>query len=115
MDADSDFVQQKQQNSRESLGRQGIWKRGTTMKYLISTNSWLTSVPPPFVKLRTGFVKLWTGFDMLKSFADWLVFTIMGLTPGTRSGEALDFFIYDMLKIFLLLTTIIFVVAITAC
>ena len=49
---------------------------------------------------------------MLKSFADYIVFTLIGLVPGSRSGEALDFFIYDTLKIFLLLTTIIFVVAI---
>ncbi|MHB8056930.1 MAG: permease [Desulfuromonadaceae bacterium] len=49
---------------------------------------------------------------MIKQFADWLVFEAMGLVPGTRSGEALNFFIYDTLKIFLLLTTIIFVVAI---
>ncbi|HIJ87449.1 MAG TPA: permease [Desulfuromonadales bacterium] len=49
---------------------------------------------------------------MLKSFADYIVFTIIGLVPGSRLGEALDFFIYDTLKIFLLLTTIIYVVAI---
>ena len=49
---------------------------------------------------------------MLKTFADYIVFTLMGLTPGSRSGEALNFFIYDTLKIFLLLSTIIFVVAI---
>jgi uncharacterized membrane protein YraQ (UPF0718 family) len=49
---------------------------------------------------------------MLKQFADWLVFSTIGLIPGSRSGEALNFFIYDTLKIFLLLTTIIFVVAI---
>lgn len=49
---------------------------------------------------------------MLKSFADYIVFTTIGLIPGSRAGEALDFFIYDTLKIFLLLTTIIFVVAI---
>lgn len=49
---------------------------------------------------------------MLKQFADWLVFETIGLVPGSRSGEALNFFIYDTLKIFLLLTTIIFVVAI---
>ena len=49
---------------------------------------------------------------MLKSFADYVVFTILGLIPGSHSGEALDFFIYDTLKIFLLLTTIIYVVAI---
>ena len=49
---------------------------------------------------------------MLKSFADYVVFNIIGLIPGSRAGEALNFFIYDTLKIFLLLTTIIFVVAI---
>src|SRR5512140_3674005 len=49
---------------------------------------------------------------MLKLFADYLVFTLIGLVPGTRAGEALDFFIYDTLKIFLLLAAIIFVVAV---
>ena len=49
---------------------------------------------------------------MIKPFADYLTFTLMGLTPGSRSGEALNFFIYDTIKIFLLLCTIIFVVAI---
>lgn len=49
---------------------------------------------------------------MLKNLADYIVFTMIGLVPGSRSGESLNFFIYDTLKIFLLLTTIIFVVAI---
>lgn len=49
---------------------------------------------------------------MLKSFADYIVFNLIGLIPGSRLGEALNFFIYDTLKIFMLLTTIIFVVAI---
>ncbi|NTV49548.1 MAG: permease [Geobacteraceae bacterium] len=49
---------------------------------------------------------------MLKQTADYITFDLLGLTPGTRLGEALDFFIYDTTKIFLLLTTIIFVVAI---
>lgn len=49
---------------------------------------------------------------MLKSFADYIVFTLIGLVPGSRSGEALNFFIYDTLKIFLLLAIIIYVVAV---
>jgi uncharacterized protein len=49
---------------------------------------------------------------VLKQFADYLVFTLFSLQPGSRSGEALNFFIYDTVKIFLLLTAIIFVVAI---
>jgi uncharacterized protein len=52
---------------------------------------------------------------MLKSFADYLVFSTLGLAPGSRSGEALDFFIYDTLKIFLLLAAIIFAVALVRC
>lgn len=49
---------------------------------------------------------------MLKSFADYLTFDLIGLAPGSTSGEALDFFVYDTIKIFLLLTAIIFVVAV---
>ena len=51
-------------------------------------------------------------FAVLKNFADYIVFTLIGLVPGSHLGEALNFFIYDTLKIFLLLATIIFVVAI---
>jgi uncharacterized protein len=49
---------------------------------------------------------------MLKNLADSIVFTVMGLDPGSRGGEALDFFIFDTLKIFLLLTTIVYAVAV---
>jgi uncharacterized protein len=49
---------------------------------------------------------------MLKQLADYIVFSLLGLDPATRLAQALDFFIYDTVKIFLLLTTIIFVVAI---
>lgn len=49
---------------------------------------------------------------MLKLMADYIVFSVIGLAPGSRAGEALDFFIYDTVKIFLLLATIIFAVAV---
>lgn len=49
---------------------------------------------------------------MLKEFAGYIVFTVLQLSPGSRPGEALHFFIYDTLKIFLLLAVIIFVVAV---
>lgn len=49
---------------------------------------------------------------MFKPIADYLVFDLFGLTPGTHLGEALNFFIYDTLKIFFLLTVIIYTVAI---
>ena len=48
---------------------------------------------------------------MLKQFAAYVVFNLFGLEPGTHLGEAMNFFIYDTVKVFLLLTVIIFFVA----
>jgi len=47
-----------------------------------------------------------------KSFVDWLVYGVFGLSPATRLGSALNFFIYDLVKVLALLAVIIFVVAI---
>ncbi len=49
---------------------------------------------------------------MLKYAADSLVYQVLGIKQGTMLGEALDFFLYDTIKVFLLLTVIIFVVAV---
>ncbi len=49
---------------------------------------------------------------MLKYIADSLVYGLMGIQLGTRLAEALDFFFYDTMKVFLLLVVIIFGVAI---
>src|SRR5665647_2909223 len=49
---------------------------------------------------------------MIKLFADWLTYSIFNITPQTLLAEAVDFFIYDTIKIFLLLVVIIFVVSI---
>ncbi len=49
---------------------------------------------------------------MLKDFAHFMVYSVFGMAQGTRLADALDFFIYDTIKIFLLLSVIIFVVSI---
>ena len=49
---------------------------------------------------------------MLKAFADWVVYRVFHVSGGSIFGGALNFFIYDTLKIFLLLIVIIFVVSI---
>jgi uncharacterized membrane protein YraQ (UPF0718 family) len=49
---------------------------------------------------------------MLKYLADSLVYRLLGVQPGTRLGDSLNFFFYDIAKVFLLLITIIFVVAV---
>lgn len=40
---------------------------------------------------------------MIQYFADWLVYSVIGLNPATHWGAALNFFIYDTIKITLLL------------
>ena len=49
---------------------------------------------------------------MIKAFADWLTYDIFQLTTGTHLADAVNFFIYDTIKILLMLTAIIFVVSI---
>ena len=39
---------------------------------------------------------------MLKEFADYVTYTLLKLEPTSHLGDALNFFIYDTLKIFLL-------------
>jgi len=49
---------------------------------------------------------------MIKAFADLVTWKLLNLTPGTRLGESVNYFVYDTVKIFIMLAIIIFVVAI---
>jgi uncharacterized membrane protein YraQ (UPF0718 family) len=49
---------------------------------------------------------------MLKWFADMVTYQWFSLTKGSHLADAVNFFIYDTLKIFIMLSVIIFVVAI---
>ena len=49
---------------------------------------------------------------MLKVTIDWLVYKIIGMPKGAIFSEAVDFFLYDTIKIFFLLIFIIFIVSI---
>ncbi len=49
---------------------------------------------------------------MLQAFAQYTVYDLFGMAQGTRLSGALEFFIYDTIKIFLLLSVIIFIVSI---
>ncbi|OMP30478.1 permease [Mangrovimonas sp. DI 80] len=42
-------------------------------------------------------------FNWILQFADWLIYSVFGLAPETHLGKALNFFVYDSLKIGLLL------------
>ncbi len=49
---------------------------------------------------------------MLKAFAFYITYDIVRLERSTRLADALNFFIYDTIKIFLLLAGIIFIVSV---
>ncbi|WP_431160372.1 permease [Flagellimonas beolgyonensis] len=51
-------------------------------------------------------------FDWLEHMAQWLVFDVMGLNPEDHLAKALDFFIYDSIKILLLLFTVVFLMGV---
>lgn len=47
---------------------------------------------------------------MLKELASYVTYGLIRLEHGSRLGDAIEFFIYDTIKIFLLLSVIIFVI-----
>jgi len=50
-------------------------------------------------------------FYFIQIFANWLVYSLLNLQQGSVLGEAINFFIYDSIKIFILLAVIIFAVS----
>lgn len=51
-------------------------------------------------------------FFAVQLFADWVTFGILGLLPDSALALALNFFIYDTIKIFILLSAIMFLVSV---
>jgi len=51
-------------------------------------------------------------FYPIKLLSDWLTFSLFTITPKTLLADAINFFIYDTIKILILLTVIIFAVSI---
>ncbi len=49
---------------------------------------------------------------MIHAVADWLTYNLFQLSSGTHLGGAVNFFIYDVIKILLMLTAIIFAVSV---
>lgn len=51
-------------------------------------------------------------FDWLQHFADWLIYTVFEIGVETKLGTALNFFVYDTIKILILLFFIVFLMGI---
>lgn len=51
-------------------------------------------------------------FDWLQHFADWLIYSVFGIDATSHLGTALNFFVYDVIKILILLFIIVFIMGI---
>jgi uncharacterized protein len=51
-------------------------------------------------------------FDWLQNFADWLIFSLLNIEETSHLGTALNFFVYDVIKILILLFVIVFIMGI---
>lgn len=60
------------------------------------------------IGLGALWLLLW---QVLQPLADWTAFQLFNLTPGSRLGDAVAFFLYDVPKILLLLAGMIFLVS----
>jgi len=49
---------------------------------------------------------------VLLKFSDWLVYGVFGLSPDSHLGASINFFVYDSLKIILLLYVMIFAIGV---
>jgi len=49
-------------------------------------------------------------FTPLQQLADWLVYSVLNIQTGSKLGDALNFFIFDTIKIFILLLIIIYAI-----
>ncbi len=66
-------------------------------------------LPTLVLGLGAVWVLIWY---QLQNWADWLSYSLIGLQHDTRLGESVNFFFYDVPKILMLLTAMIFLVTI---
>ena len=58
-------------------------------------------------------IALWvTAYNIIQPLANWLAYTAIGLSIESHLGESLAFFLYDVPKILLLLSGMVFAISI---
>jgi len=79
----------------------------------ISPSQQNTSSPQRLYLLVAGLVVLWfIAYNAIQPLANWLTYSAIGLSPDSHLGESLAFFLYDVPKILLLLSGMVFVISI---
>lgn len=60
----------------------------------------------------SGAALLWlVAYNIIQPLADWLTYTLFGIAQGSHLGESVAFFLYDVPKILLLLSGMIFAIS----
>lgn len=62
--------------------------------------------------LATGLVAWWLIYRRLSVLADWVTCTVLHLSPRTHLGSAVEFFTFEVPKVLMLLTLVVFGVGI---
>jgi uncharacterized protein len=65
-----------------------------------------------YVKLGLVAVAWWAAYSVIFPISQWLTYTVLGLSRGSQLGESVAFFLYDVPKILLLLSGMIFLISI---
>jgi uncharacterized protein len=77
----------------------------------------LASSPPQtnhrlFAKLGLAVIAWLVAYNIIQPLADWISYSLLGLAPDSRLGTSLAFFLYDVPKILLLLSGMVFAISI---
>jgi uncharacterized membrane protein YraQ (UPF0718 family) len=80
----------------------------------------MTTLPLPFphtnkrifFTLGLAILAWLVAYNIIQPLADWISYSLLGLEPGSRFGESLAFFLYDVPKILLLLSGMVFAISI---
>ncbi len=67
---------------------------------------------PVYSKLAGIALLWWAAYSVLPRVSLWLTYDVLGLARGSRLGESVAFFLYDVPKILLLLSGMIFLISI---
>ncbi len=59
-----------------------------------------------------GLIAWWLLYRQLPVLADWVTYSLLRLAPGTHLGSAVQFFVFEVPKVLLLLTLVVFAVGI---
>src|SRR5512147_211982 len=65
-----------------------------------------------FATLAIVVIAWLVAYNVIQPFADWVSYSALGLVRDSRLGESLAFFLYDVPKILLLLSGMVFLISI---